>query len=150
MKENSPEKNSRLRSADATHFNYICVNRIYHNIFIIKATNRMKRNITGNSMSLKGAMQKTTLVLLALVCSFGTYANGRLEKTVAKGTNSTPAELKLLTERSKEKLLKKIKLKAFRVLTLLSKERAQVQPQTQQELTHFLYLKAALRWYSVL
>lgn len=51
----------------------------------------MKRNITGNSMSLKGAMQKTTLVLLALVCSFGTYANGRLEKTIIKSANSTPA-----------------------------------------------------------
>ncbi|MCF0057616.1 TonB-dependent receptor [Dyadobacter sp. CY356] len=48
----------------------------------------MKRNITGNSMSLKGAIQKTTLMLLALLCSFGTYANGRIEKTVTTGTNS--------------------------------------------------------------
>lgn len=52
----------------------------------------MKRTITGNSMSLKGAVQKTTLILLALVCSFGTYANGKIEKTETKGTNATTAD----------------------------------------------------------
>ncbi|MEO6685616.1 MAG: carboxypeptidase-like regulatory domain-containing protein, partial [Dyadobacter sp.] len=48
----------------------------------------MKRNITGNNMSLKGAIQKTTLMLLALLCSFGTYAKAPIEKNTTLKNSS--------------------------------------------------------------
>ncbi|WP_229216514.1 TonB-dependent receptor [Dyadobacter sp. 3J3] len=69
----------------------------------------MKSNITGNSMPLKGAIQKTTLMLLALVCSFGTYANGRIEKTVTNGPNSTSAGVKTADRTIKGRVTEKDK-----------------------------------------
>jgi len=42
----------------------------------------MKRTNTRMCITLKGVMQKTTALLLALLCSFGTYANNSYEQTL--------------------------------------------------------------------
>jgi len=69
----------------------------------------MKRNITRNSKTLKGAMQKTVLVALALSCSFGTYANGNIEKISAKSNNTNLSGLKTADRTIKGKVTDKEK-----------------------------------------
>lgn len=69
----------------------------------------MKRNITGNGITLKGAMQKTVLMALALSCSFGTYANGTVKKIPVNQNNTNLAGTKTADRTIKGRVTEKDK-----------------------------------------
>ena len=69
----------------------------------------MKRNITRKGKTLKGAMQKTVLVALALSCSLGTYANGTIETISSKSNNANLSGLKTADRTIKGKVTDKEK-----------------------------------------